>query len=462
MESIANGVEDYLIDSLSFKLKPGSSYVTDRRKCTFWASGSNVYKPLQGTKVVRFQLTGQDGTWLDPSTVRIQYDLVNNETETQTAEKRVRPLGGPHLFFKRARVLVNGALAEDIQDYNRFHEMMDSLSPDNVRDNTDNHGFGYRFDDKQHKYPSNENIWDTNTMPGIATTKKQTVCFSPFFGLMKQNKLLPVKYAPIVIELEVVNNNTDAIISPDKKNLPDAAGVTVFTANNTGTDWSIENICIKCDCCTIDNNLNNEYTSHLLSGKALPIAYSTYINQQSTIASKPVAVQVARAFSRLQKGFITFYKTSATETILDKPAIKFYHPMEYGITDGKYKHNPMQELEFQIQIGSKLFPEYPVRSISECFSILKQTLNMPEYHMHSVGIDYKAYISNKFIFGISFEKMPESGWTGLSTKSGEQLLVKVSNADSSFVGADIASQMFITLQCQDIIEIRDVGVSVME
>ena len=190
--------------------------------------------------------------------------------------------------------------------------------------------------------------------------------------------------------------------------------------------------------------------------------YSTYINQQSTIASKPVAVQVARAFSRLQKGFITFYKTSATETILDKPAIKFYHPMEYGITDGKYKHNPTQELEFQIQIGSKLFPEYPVRSISECFSILKQTLNMPEYHMHSVGIDYKAYISNKFIFGLSFEKMPESGWTGLSTKSGEQLLVKVSNADSSFAEADIASQMFITLQCENVLEIRDVGVSVME
>ena len=101
--------------------------------------------------MVRFQLSGQDGTWLDPSSVRIQFDLVNNET---VALKNIRPLGGPHLFFKRARVLVNGALAEDIQDYNRFHEMMDSLQPDNVRDNGDSHGYGYRFDDKQHKYPT--------------------------------------------------------------------------------------------------------------------------------------------------------------------------------------------------------------------------------------------------------------------------------------------------------------------
>ena len=139
--------------------------------------------------------------------------------------------------------------------------------------------------------------------------------------------------------------------------------------------------------------------------------------------------------------------------------------MEYGITDGKYKHNPTQELEFQIQVGSKLFPEYPVRSISECFSILKQTLNIPDFHMHSIGIDYKSYISNKFVFAMSFEKVPESSWTGLATKSGEQVLVKVSNADASFQGGtsgDIASQMFITLQSENVMEIRDTGVTIME
>ncbi len=49
MEAISNGVEDYLIDGLSFKLPPGSSYITDRKKVTYWASGSNIYKPESGT-----------------------------------------------------------------------------------------------------------------------------------------------------------------------------------------------------------------------------------------------------------------------------------------------------------------------------------------------------------------------------------------------------------------------------
>ena len=443
MESISNGVEDYLIDGLSFKLPPGSSYITDRRKSTYWASGSNIYKPLAGTKVVRFLLNGEDGTWIDPSTIRVQFELRNNEAFA----KKVRPLGGPHLFFRRARVMVNGSLAEDILDYNRFHEQMVSLMPDDVRDNIDIEGFGNRWDDKMNKY-SNA-AWTVETMPGIDGGRKQTVAFKPFLGLVMQSKLLPVKYAPIVIELEVVNNNLDPIISPGIAN-------SGFSATDTGIDWSIENICIKCDCCSLDSNLNNEYTSHLLSGKALPIKYTTFINQQSTIASKNVAVQVSRAVSRLQKCFISFYKTPTAETILDKPAIKFYHPMETGY------YNPVQELEFQIQLGGKLYPEYPCKSISECFTILKQTLNLPDWGLHSVGIDYKQYISNKFIFAMSFEKVPESSWTGTNTKSGQILIVKVNAEDGGFAFADIANQMYITLVSEQILEIRDVGCSVYD
>ena len=36
MEAHAQSVEDNLIDSLSFKLRPSASYVTDRRSVTFF------------------------------------------------------------------------------------------------------------------------------------------------------------------------------------------------------------------------------------------------------------------------------------------------------------------------------------------------------------------------------------------------------------------------------------------
>ncbi len=98
MESIANSAEDYLIDGLSFKLPPGSSYVTDRKSSTFWAVGSNIYTPVSGVKVVKFQLNGDDGNWLDPNSVVIQFTITNKAVDAIN-NPVLRPLGQPHLFF---------------------------------------------------------------------------------------------------------------------------------------------------------------------------------------------------------------------------------------------------------------------------------------------------------------------------------------------------------------------------
>ena len=127
-----------------------------------------------------------------------------------------------------------------------------------------------------------------------------------------------------------------------------------------------------------------------------------------------------------------------------------------------YKYNPDQELEFQIQLGGKLYPEYLCKYISECFTILKQTLNLPDWGLHGVGIDYPQYISNKFIFGMSFEKVPESSWTGTNTKSGQILIVKVNAVDSLFSGADIAQMIYINLVSEQILEIRDTACSIYD
>ncbi len=69
VEAIANGIEDKLIDGLSFKMNLGASYFVDRRSITYHPQGSNIYKPSSGKKIIRILLTGDN--WLDTSTFRI-------------------------------------------------------------------------------------------------------------------------------------------------------------------------------------------------------------------------------------------------------------------------------------------------------------------------------------------------------------------------------------------------------
>jgi len=135
MEAQAASVEDHLIDSLQFNLKPGASYVTARRSVTFHTQGGSDYKPL-GVRVIKINMTSDQ--WLDPSTVKLFFTVQNLD-----ASMALRPkVPGPWCFFRRVRVLVAGQVCEDIDNYNRVHQMFHVLKPAESRINDFVEGVG--------------------------------------------------------------------------------------------------------------------------------------------------------------------------------------------------------------------------------------------------------------------------------------------------------------------------------
>lgn len=442
MDTIVNASDDVLIDALSFKLGNSASYITDRKSVTFWPSGSNIYKTASGTKVIKFQLNGEG--WLDPSTVRINFNLVNNDAD---AAKFVRPLQGGHSFFRRLRVSANGALVEDF-DYNRTHQMFEMLTSVHNRDNDMIEGLGYRSDSVA---PGGTH--DLNTLPGIAGGSYQTIGMKLCSGLLNQSKMLPLKYmGNLTIELELVNNANDPVVTP---------GVdSTFTVANTTNDWQLENVQLKCDIVSIDNTLQNNYDSHLLNGGKLPLSYNTYITQSQAVSGQDVSVNVSRAISRLKSVFVSFYKTPAVATAIDKEWLNFMHPMENATG---LKYDKAYELEFQMQIGSKLFPEYPIRSLSESFSQLKKSVGILGSNFHSVSISPLQYRNDHFVIGIDTEKALGASYTGLSTRSGDLLSIRVKAQDKGTLSvANMMDQLHIVLHADCVLEIADSAISVYD
>ena len=137
MESHAQATEDYLIEGLSFKLAPGASYVTNRRSVSFYPQGGNSYAP-NGVKVIRLALTGEG--WLDPSTIRVMFDLNNISTD---ANKYLKTVGGPWSFFRRMRLMAGGTVIEDIDNYARTHQQFHTLVSPSKRQNDTIEGFGW-------------------------------------------------------------------------------------------------------------------------------------------------------------------------------------------------------------------------------------------------------------------------------------------------------------------------------
>jgi hypothetical protein len=438
MENLTNSAEEVLIDSLSFKLPSSGQYVQDRRSCTFHTEGSNSYSATAGTKVIRFRLAG-DGSWLDPSTFRIMFDVVN--ASDNPGVKVLRPIGRAHGFFRRLRISVRGQIIEDIDNYNRVSEMFHILQTPHSRENDAIEEFGYNA--------NIENLGTVAQLPGIGVAS-QTVMFQPLCGIFQQTKYLPLRYAPLEIELELADV-LDPII-----NIKDP-----FTVDNTSLLWKIENCMVKVDLCTLDNALENSYVSHFMASKTINIVYNTFISTLQTVVSADTQINVSRSLSKMKSVFVTLDKnfgdTDVRSIFCNKSWNNFWSPNAGTGMTGVLTHTGEKFTHFQLQIGSKLFPEYPIKTHCEAFYSLRKALGIQANNLHSIDIDGVEYRNNKFIVGIDTEKLLGLSFTGMNTRN-NLMTVHL----KTLTGDNKADRMHIILLAEQIVELGDSGCMVYD
>ena len=150
-----------------------------------------------------------------------------------SADKKLRVLGGAHTFFRRMRILCSNTFVEDVSDSNRVHEMFKILNAKDANINTDPEQFGQQWDlVKSSQYGGTVTHPDITTLDGIKGGESHTVLFKPCSGLFNQEKMLPLRYMPITIELELCNDPLEVIASK-----LDLGGASDFTSANTSLLW---------------------------------------------------------------------------------------------------------------------------------------------------------------------------------------------------------------------------------
>ena len=199
-----------------------------------------------------------------------------------TNPKELRPARGPWAFFRRMRLMAGGTVIEDIDNYSRTHQMFHTLMSPIKRQNDTIEGFGVAGDILRCRGAHPDGLTEQNalTYRGIEKGDSMTVLFKPLAGLFSQRKYIPLRYCPLILEFEVVNDVNETVIYSET---PSSAVTDKFTLENCSNEWIISQVQLKCDFITLDSGLENEYTAHLLAGKSLPINYDTYISQMQTV-----------------------------------------------------------------------------------------------------------------------------------------------------------------------------------
>ena len=247
----------------------------------------------------------------------------------------------------------------------------------------------------------------------------------------------------LTFELELVNSSNDVVVAAD---------------GSTSTSWQIENPCIQADLCQIDNALQNRFDQHMLEGKNISIPYTQIITSTQTVASsKDISVNITRSCSRLQKLYMTMFKTGEETTNLDRNNFNyFYHPMgKPASPDPEGTYNSAKELQFQVQIGAKSIPERPIESTSQAYYNLKKALGKK-----NIGAKSSDYIVNKFAYGLDLEAVPGVLGQGLNTRQGDLMTIKLKS--EAAVASDMPTEVTVYLMAQSVVELSDSGTNILD
>ena len=511
MDNIVSEANDTMINQLNFGLPETSQYITDRRFVNYFPSGSNIYSSSGGgNKNIRFYISGDSNQYLDLSSIRLFGNVKN--TDTTDRAKFLRPLGGLHVFLERYRAMVGGQIVQDIIEYNRHCELYKAFKSKDVNEMDDiESSANPSWDDDYHRYANglnnfldpttsgatndggvvtvnagaDHNEWGRigfrhtrHSLSGIPSNGQMRLGHKPCCGLLESNYYLPLRFAPLELEFTIVSDSKEPIVDPQGNGTTETdKNGYYFQTGNTSVLWEINNVIIRAEVITLDNTVDNNITKHLLEGQSLKLIVPQYhtLTQTFNAGGGEINMNIVKSASKLSTAFITLYRPKKTGTrygqflpdnYVHKRFNYFYNPMinseindgnDGALVEGKGFQDFSRNLSWQIQVGNKKWPEFECQSLSEAFYFLRRTLHYHNGDQNSLNISYKQYRENKFVIGISFEKMQDVNFTSINTKMGSLITFKIKGTEGPLIAAEQIQEIFVHMVSESILELRESG-----
>ena len=455
MESYIGAAPSSLIGQLDFSLQSTAPYVLRRRSVRMYPSSASTFSP-NGVNVCRITLAASD-EWLDPSTLRLVCTVQNND-----GARYLQPFStSATSLWSRMREMCGGTVISDVLNYARTCEtFQNKLEPTEWQFSEGVLGFagtefghwaqpvfgifnaGQAYLETASRHPSAGMI-----PPGGSFTCVQRI----LSGMVKSNKLVPLRVCPLTYEFTMA----------------DAAN---FAQGLFSQNYTLVNVYMIANLITLDSSIQNSYMKTLLSGGALAMTIPSYITvQYPVVTAETLAIVVQRALTRNVSVFVTFANTNAGNiTIMNYPSMAMAQDVlmhrHAGVAEVHRDISPvtpvLRDVPFaaQLQLGSKLWPEQPMSSFAEMYETLRVAAGTHNQDIKNLSIDRSDYGTESFILGIDLEKNLGDPFSAENTRAGDVLRLSFTGMD---IGAGI-NMVYVHLIGSSIVEIRETGAFVFD
>jgi hypothetical protein len=404
-----------MLDSLDYTLSASNTSVVDRRQhIRAFPTSASTLNPASNRNV-RIRVGGDD--FIDSSSVRLMYTI------RETAGAILTPLGGPWCMWASVRLMSNGVILDDIPAYGRFHEQFswNHLSQAQQFGEAGVCGFGGSETTGSKNRPA---------MGTIAANASYTVMHPLSLSLFSSGKLLPVRYAPLELDM-VLGEAADWLNS----------------GSGMSQSYEVTNICLIYDSYVLDEAVLESYYRAILNNRVLSINTMTAVQVFHTVPanSSSFSFTTVRAFSRLSHCWITFRKTGAKST-------SFICPTTIADNAGATPSLSNQGPSVRLQIGPKSWPEaQPNDSIPQLFYQMQKAIpGIP-------NINRDDFLQRCFTVVFDLRKVPSDPTSSLSTRSGDLLRCDLTNLTLN----DAQYECWMTLFAFSVTAIRESGVTLL-
>ena len=528
MDNIIAESSDVMVNSLNFGLPETAQYVTSRRLVNYFPSGSNVYAPNAGNKQIRFLISGDDNQFLDLSSVRLFATLQNTGDRAKFLRplaglhafmSRYRcTISGQQcqdvIEYARHCELFNCFQSKDVKDmddiesaanprwdsdYHDYANGLDVIIEQRTGSTLDGGGVATAAGTVNVYTAGDRNEWGRidkrytrHSLCGIpGANGKARFSHKPCCGIVGHGGkyYLPLRLGSLELEWTIVSDGTLPVVVP-LQGTPTATQTDkegyYFTEGNTSVLWELNNLLIRAEVVSLDNTVANNISSHILSGNSLKMYFPMYhtITQTFDPNAGEITMNIVKSASKLSGAFITLYRSPRTGELRNRflPDNYIYKRWNYmysnmingeindvGAADtdalqGKGFADHTRQLSWQMQIQSTKYPEFEAQSLSETFYYLRQAIHYMNPEQESLSFSYRQYRENKFIIGMSFEKMHANegvSFTGVNTKMGSLMTFKLKLTEGKTARRDYniegIEELFVHLVSDAIVELRSDG-----
>ena len=417
---IATAGEAPMIDSLDFTLPPASTACTDRRQhVRAYPTSASTLSPT-GTRILRIRLGGDD--FVDASSVRLVFTINNLDQNNP-----LTPVSGPWGCWQQVYLKSNGTELDNIPQYGRFHQQYGWNQLSMLEQ------FG------EAGISGMAGSWGTTNQPAmgtIAANSSYTVMHKLHLSLFSSGKLLPTRYAPMELEVTLVN----------------IVGDWLTTAGNVSTNFSVSNVQLLYDAYVLDEAVQESFYRSLLSSRTLAIPTMTVYQTSQVIpfGSTSYSFTTVRSFSKLSHVWLTFRTTGPKSSSFICPTTL---PVGYTgatpvLVDGAVAPSA------RLSIGPHYWPDpQPANTIPELFYMFQKALpGVP-------NITRDNYLNNSFTIVFDVRKVPSDPTSSISTRSGDLLRCDLLNLVTPAQG--VPMEVTCTLFAFSVTAIRESGCTLL-